>query len=225
MTIDRWFRTRRVPMPWEAFEALPRHPAYKQEHLEGVTWLTPRDARVRALLRLEDAGLAPRDGGVSIRRLTPDDWEPLSRTFAAAFRGVPPFETLDSEEAGEAVQACLEATRRGRDGALLESACFVAEGHREDESPRGGLLATLVEAGHPGGWDAWLGREASRPHLTWVFAHPFARRRGVASALLGAAVAELRALGHAELAGTVLAGNLPGVLWHWHHGFRPLSNR
>lgn len=233
MPIDRWFDTRRVPMSWEAFVALPRHPAYKVEHLDGVTWLTPRDACIHALLPLERVRLSQPAADTLVRPLMPDDWEPLARTFASAFRGVPPFETLDDDTAASALRESLDATQRGEDGPLVEAACFVAEADRAGAGLSGGLLTTLLPGVDPGTWDAWrwkappppdcVERRLGRPHVTWVFVQPFDRRRGVAGALLGAVAARLRGLGYGELTSTVLAGNLPSVVWHWQQGFQLVS--
>lgn len=226
---------RRVPMAWEAYEALPRHPAYKVEHLDGVTWLTPRDACIHAQLPLDRTRPARPADGTVVRRLRPEDWEPLSRTFASAFRGVPPFEVLDDGVAAEALHESLDATRRGEDGPLVATACFVAEGGRAGASPCGGLLTTLLPGGDPERWDAWHWKEApapdcverrlGRPHMTWVFVHPFEARRGVGGALLGAAIPALRALGYGVLTSTALAGNVPSVLWHWQQGFQLVNAR
>lgn len=217
-------------MTWEAYEAFPHHPAYKIEHLDGVTWITPRDGYVHALLPLDRARPAQPASGTVIRGMPPEDREPLFSTFASAFRGVPPFETLDGELAVQALRESLDATLRGEDGPLVESACFMAEGDRDGAALSGGLLTTLLPGGDPEEWDTWrwsappapdsVERRLGRPHMTWVFVHPFERRRGVAGALLGAAAAKLRSLGYDALTSTALSGNVPSVLWHWQQGFQ-----
>lgn len=232
MPIDAYFRTRRLPMTWQTFEALPRCPGYKIEHLSGETFLTPRDDCARARLLLAEASPASDEPEMAVRRLVAEDWALLVPTFAHAFRCVPPFETLDDDEAEAALRECLEATRRGEDGPLIEPACLVADGRPETPELRGALLVTLLPGREGGGDWRWqwrqppppdaVERRLGRPHLTWVFVHPFARRRGVASALLVEAAAALRRLGFAELASTTLAANVSSVLWHWRQGFRLL---
>ncbi len=65
-----------------------------------------------------------------------------------------------------------------------------------------------------------MARRLGRPHLTWIFVHPFAAGQGAGTALLRAATRGLLALGYAELASTFLLGNESSTLWHWRNGFR-----
>ena len=63
----------------------------------------------------------------------------------------------------------------------------------------------------------------------WIFVAPMLAGQGIGTALLRAAVAELRTLGFSRLASTFLLGNHSSMLWHWRMGFRltayPFSRR
>lgn len=232
-----WFRSLRLALTADEFHRLPRHAAYKYELIAGQVWLTPRPRWYHALLDLATFA-APPDAGTSekvrLRRLQADDWEDLPRLFAAAFRTVQPFGALGDEERRAAARDCVERTRTGGDGPLLESACHVAVA---DDRPGvcGAILPTLIPPGDLSDADVspcWeqpppidcVERRLGRPHLTWVFVSPLQVGHGIASALLAAAVRELLALGFDDLASTFLAGNDASTLWHWRNGFRLLGH-
>ena len=98
------------------------------------------------------------------------------------------------------------------------------------KGPAGGVVVTLLPAADLDDWRAFewreppppdaVARRLGRPHLTWIFVHPFAAGQGVGTALLRAAARELLALGYTELASTFLLGNESSMLWHWRNGFR-----
>jgi GNAT superfamily N-acetyltransferase len=222
------------------FQRLPRHPAYRYEYIGGEAWLSPRPRTCHALLELRPAvgawsgdhaptAGADGDGNVTTRRVTAEDWDELGRLFAAAFRDRPPFLGLDERRRRAAAQAILAHARTGGDGPLIEQACFVAE-LRHHEGSAGGVVVTLLPGTDLSDWRSFswpepppadaVARRLGRPHLTWVFVHPFVAGQGVGTALLGAAVRGLAALGYTELASTFLVGNEASTLWHWRNGFR-----
>jgi L-amino acid N-acyltransferase YncA len=48
--------------------------------------------------------------------------------------------------------------------------------------------------------------------------------QGTGTALLGAAVRELLALGYSQLLSTFMLGNDSSMLWHWRSGFELLAH-
>lgn len=233
--IERWFPHVAFPVSWETFHQLPRNPTYKYEYLGGEAHLSPRPKSYHCML-----DLSPRDVPASVelqcaeqvtfRPLAGEDWEPFPRLFAAAFERLPPFGLIAREQRVEAARECLEKTRTGGDGPVVEPASFVAV---DDEGPCGALLVTLLHDGDLETYDdpGWkekapadaLERRWGRPHLTWVFVAPPDARYGIGSALLSRAVNELHRMGYRELASTFLLGNESSALWHWKNGFRLLS--
>ncbi len=229
---DDWFALIKLPLTIEQFHRLPRNSAYKYEYLKGEAWLTPRPKHYHALLPLEplpESTEVDAQETIAIRRLEAADWDHLSAVFAAAFHRVQPFGSLDDATRAAAARQCLEHTRSGGDGPLIEQASFVAASGA-DQHRRGAILITLVPEGDLADWDScrWaeapppdcLERRLGRPHLTWIFVGPWHAGHGVGTALLAAAVRELFALGYKELASTFLLGNDSSMLWHWRNGFQ-----
>ncbi len=213
-----WFRRLELPISFGEFERLPRHPAYKYEYLDGRAVLTPRPRYQRAVLRL--ASFSPPTSQsslvakVDIRPLQAGDWTCLPDLLAAAFRNVPPLAALSEDHRLTAAQECVQRTRAGGDGSVMESACFVAVDPGQARRLEGAVLITLIprREHQPEG--------AQRPHLTWILVHPWRFAQGLGGTLLASAATVLRGLGHRDLASTFLVGNERSALWHWRNGFR-----
>ena len=231
---SKCMRLVKIRMSIQEFHQLPRHPAYKYEYIDGETWLTPRPRTYHALLDLRTEEPPPAADNVTTRPLADSDWRALPNLFSAAFRDRPPFLGLDDRKRRTAARDILEYCRAGNDGPLIEPASFVG---RLDpfEGLAGGVLVTLLPEVDLADWRAFewaeppppdaVARRLGRPHLTWVFVHPFAAGHGLGTALLHAATRELAALGYTELASTFLLGNESSTLWHWRNGFRLASSR
>lgn len=204
-----WFRTMELPITFSEFERLPRNPAYKYEYFDDRAVLTPRPHYQRAVLELSPSVTPPpastRLSGVTIRPLARGDWTSLPELLAAAFDTVPPLVTLDTQRRLDVARECVEHTRMGGDGAVVEEACFGAVDQGGVERLVGAILVTLIHAGSA--------------HLTWILVHPWRVRQGLGTALLSAAVTALRERGHRHLASTFLVGNHRATLWHWRRGF------
>jgi hypothetical protein len=234
--LDRWYRRVRIKMTFRRFRTLPRHPAYNYEYLGTHALLTPRPRLYQAILPLEPKPVPERIDAqrpVRIRPLDAADWERFPARFADAFSDVPPFSALPERLALRAAGECLQRTRDGGDGPLIEPACFVAHEEDDAESPIGAILVTLMpedylEESSPGYWREppppdWLERRIGRPHLTWIFVNRPHGRYGVGSGLLAPAGNALLTLGYTELTSTFLLGNSASTLWHWRNGFRLLG--
>ena len=226
---SKCMRLVKIRMSIREFHQLPRHPAYKYEYIDGETWLTPRPKTYHALLDLRTAEAPPDAEGVTARPLQADDWDVLADLFSAAFCDRPPFLGLDGRKRRAAAREILDRCRTGGDGPLIETASFLGS-LKPLEGPAGGVVVTLLPATDLGDWRAFewhepppadaVARRLGRPHLTWIFVHPFAAGRGLGTALLHAAVRQLLALGYTELASTFLLGNESSTLWHWRNGFQ-----
>jgi GNAT superfamily N-acetyltransferase len=225
-------RPLKLAISFAEFLALPRNNAYKYEYLDGHAYLSPRPRFYHAVLDLDACAAAPPAGPdpeVQLRPLCAEDWQPLVPPFAAAFERQQPFGGLTRDERLEAVRHALERTRSGGDGPLIESASLVLlDG--PDGPVLGAILITLLPDADPSDWDSFrwhdppppdcIQRRLGRPHLTWVFVHPFCAGRGAGTALLIGAIDRLRQLGYHEMASTFLPTNDSSVLWHWRCGFR-----
>jgi GNAT superfamily N-acetyltransferase len=233
---DEWMCGLQLVLTAEQFRQLPRNTAFRYDYLNGTGHVTPRPKHYHALLDLE--GITEEEvEGVLVRRVHPDDWDPLTELFATAFRTAQPFAGLDDATRRQAAASCLTRTRSGGDGPWIEQASFL--GCDETGQVLGAILVTLLPKRDPCEWGSYqwfeppppdcIERSLGRPHLTWIFVHPGCAGEGVASRLLAAAGCQLRALGYDELLSTFLIGNDASILWHWRNGFRllayPGSNR
>jgi GNAT superfamily N-acetyltransferase len=224
---DQWMPTLTLPLSFEQYLQLPRHPAYRYEYLEGTAYLSPRTRHYHALLKLEPLEV-PDD--VPMRPATLADFAELEEVFSDAFDRQQPFASLDDATRLEAARQCLERTRTGGDGPWIDRASFVA---LQEGNIVGAILITLLPEGELSDWNGiyWAAtppsdaveRRLGRPHLTWIFVAPLCVGQGVGTALLAAAVRELRALGFTELVSTFLLGNDSSMLWHWRNGFQLLT--
>jgi hypothetical protein len=223
--IDDWFCPVELPIAFSEFVRLPRHPAYKYEYFGGRAVLTPRPYTRYAMVELDvlasdsspsslpdSAVIHPLPDSAVIHPLRAGDWAQLLDLLVAAFRDAPPFGGLTDEARVKAARDCLDHTRAGGDGRLLDEACFIAgEG---SERPAGAIVVTLRTPPDT------AADEAARPHLTWVMMSPWRFRQRVGSAMLRRAATALRRLGYRELASTFLGGNERSAMWHWRNGFR-----
>jgi GNAT superfamily N-acetyltransferase len=213
------------------FRQLPRHPAYKYEYIDGRAWLTPRPRTYHAVLELRPPEAS--DDGVNMRPIADADWTDLVRLFSFAFHNQPPFLGLSDRKRRSAAREILDHARNGGDGPFVEQTSFIAEADRH-AGLVGAILITLLPNADPTDWRAFswpesppadaIARRIGRPHLTWIFVHPWAAGQGVGTALLHAATRRLLDLGYTELASTFLLGNDSSALWHWRNGFQLVAS-
>lgn len=233
---DDWFPHVELPISWQAFHQLPRNAAYKYEYFNGKAWLSPRPKFYHALLQLQACQPVTEVDAqwlIRIRPLRDGDWETLPQAFSAAFWRVTPFSSMDDQARREAGRQCLEKTRTGGDGPLIEQASFVATSAKDEQHTVGAILVTLAPDRDLTDWDLLTWRDAppadavqrrlGRPHLTWIFVAPLIAGRGVGTALLSNATTALLELRYTELASTLLCGNDSSMLWHWRNGFQLLE--
>jgi GNAT superfamily N-acetyltransferase len=233
---DEWMPILRLPLTLAHYQQLPQHPAYKYEYSDGQLLLTPRAKFYHARLDLEAfrrRAMPLPEPEIRLRPARADELPDLAEPFAAAFRRQQPFASLDAAARHEAARACLQRTRSGGDGPLIEQASFVVQEENQG-GPVGAILVTLLPPGDPCDFDTYywsappppdcIARRLGQPHLTWVFVTPIVAGQGIGTALLAAAVRELLSLGFTELLTTFLLGNDSSMLWHWRNGFAVLPH-
>lgn len=229
---DQWMPHLKLALSVDEFDRLPRSSAYRYEYFDHTAWLTPRPKFYHARLDLERYTPGP-SGESAIRPLADADWDNLPGLFAAAFSGIEPFACISDTQREEAARGCLQRTRTGGDGPLIERACRVAL-DPASAVPVGAVLLTLLPREDPTSFEAYywtdpppadaVERRLGRPHLTWIFVAPLEAGRGVGTALLAAAVDQLRAMGFTDLITTFMKGNDTSMLWHWRNGFELLAH-
>jgi ribosomal protein S18 acetylase RimI-like enzyme len=181
-------------MSAEDFHRFPRHPDWKHEYWDGVLHLTYRQ-RVLRLVRDVAAPVVVR------RRHAVRLVDELPAAFLAdVWREEEPVSVL----AAELREPWLERELADSAGRLLDNGVAVAE---EDGELIGAVAVEQPSEHDPG------------PVLTWLSVRRGYRHDGVATALLDAVLASLRASGVEHLTSGAAAGNPASVAWHWRNGF------
>lgn len=225
----RFYRYRKVAMPWDDWLRFPRVAGFKNEYWDDHARYTPRPRTVQCTLDLdawpgppapvdEEQDLPAREVAV-VRPLAEEDWAALPDAFLSAFAHGPPFSQWPNGGAARrAARAVIAWARLGRDGELVLPACHVAL------VPRGADGALVLVGGALVTRPAW-GRFVGRPHLEWLFVAHWEQRAGLGTLLLQAVVAALRAGGERELTSTCGQESPASLCWHWRSGFRPVPER
>jgi GNAT superfamily N-acetyltransferase len=233
--IDEWFSMIKLPLSLRQFHQLPQNPAFKYEYIEKTAWISPRPKFYSARLQLRPGATSALelvdDGSVGFRRFDEEDWPRLSNLFAGAFSRVQPFASLSDRRRLHAARACLNFTRLGHDGPMIEQACHVAW-DKKRATCLGAILVTLIPMIDLAEfWSMrWqtppppdcIERGLGRAHLTWIFVGPLHAGNGIGSALLAHASRSLLDLGYTELISSFLLGNTSSMLWHWRNNFELL---
>lgn len=187
-------------MSLETFErTVPCRPGWKREYYGGKAHVRPGWAYVRFLL-----GLAARPVVRLTGSCTPADAgaERLTDAFLDAFRFAPEY--ADYPMAAYRKKAAAYVAGYFGDARGEPSAASVVVVRRDRV-----LAAALVKE-----------RPGRRPLLDCVLVRPEAFRRGLATAVVTAAVNRLAETGHAELSSGAMLANEPSLAWHAAFGFR-----
>jgi GNAT superfamily N-acetyltransferase len=229
---DEWMPSLKLNLTRAEFDAIPRHPAFKYELIQGKTYVSPWPRYAHARLRLRRFRAATADlGKANLRLVQPSDLAGLVPAFRSAFARQQPIASLSDEIATKAAEKSLQFTFDGNDGPLAEPASFVA---LHDDEIVGAILITLLPGGDDCDWgslhwhdppppDLWQKGEG-QPHLTWIFVKHFEQGDGIGTQLLHRAVRALKKQGYAMLWTTFMIGNDSSLRWHWRNGFELLPN-
>ncbi|MCA8996345.1 MAG: hypothetical protein KDA80_05165 [Planctomycetaceae bacterium] len=230
--MEKWFRTVRCEVPWEVYQSLPRHPAYRFEYVQGELRITGRPRFLSCRLGLEDLAesVTERDG-YEVHTLSEHNRDELSTLFARAFANTAPFAALDWETCEVAAKALLARTESGDDGRLDPAASLVVKSSATDHLC-GVSIVTWVSGqylfpsglGRPDEMTAEESRRVVFPHLTWIFVEPESSRMGLGCWLLTRSGRVLREQGANSLYSTFLLGQSESMLWHWKMGFQLLED-
>lgn len=195
-----------IPMSFEHYERIPRHPDWKWEYWDGAAQLSYRPSAL--CLRREVA--LPVEGArrhdvrlVDVAR----DGERLRVFLAELWRAEDPCRTFDDELAADWLRDGLESSF----ARLAEPAGALAE--------EGGEIVGVVLLERP-----YRGDEVPAPHLSWLSVRSGYRCDGVGTDLLAAITESLRRSGMEQLHSSVSAGNRASLSWHWRTGFQAVSD-
>ena len=211
----------------DTFRALPRHPDWVYEHLDGWAHLhyRPRPLDLVRDLAPVVQRAAPGQGrsltrGLVVQPATEDDEDEVVTLVDQVWDELDPYRVHrafagtreasgDPESAGPRFARTLAGDDDPWEPGALVARC----------GSRAGAVAGVVTL------SAWRPRDEDRPAqpaITWLTVSPRWRRSGVATALLAAAVTIAVESGADELHSAVSGANTPSVCWHWVNGFRPV---
>lgn len=192
-------KSQHIPMTIDEFDAMPRKLGWKTEYWDGQAHITPRWLAIvttRAPVRPR-----PVQAPCDLRPATEQDLRRLTSAYVDAFQ-----ETIDH---------CNQSVAQIKDAAKRILTGFFA-GNRGRPHP---ASQVAIHARQIIGAALIVERAEEQPLLDLLFVRPQWHRRGVATALVGAAMNALHSAGAQELTSRYLLGNQESRAWHHHFGF------
>jgi len=190
-------------MSWEEFERMPMELGWKYEYWDGQAHITPRAQLVTVTVELKARRA---HCGAALRGVDERDEEELASLYLAAFRDTVEYCDWESPKIAASARQNIRSFFAGRRGEPLP-ASRVAVG-----AERGG-------AGRLVGAALVVGSEESPPLLDMLFVAPEWQRRGMGTALVSAAINDLRGAGKQILESRYLLANEESKAWHRKFGF------
>jgi GNAT superfamily N-acetyltransferase len=191
-------------MSWEEYELMPWKLGWKHEYWDGRAHITPGQHVMCVVMAVKPHAI---HSSCRLRRVTVEDHPELTTLFFQAFRDTIEFCDWSRENIRDAATRSIDAFFDGTRGEPHLSSRVVVRVTSRTKREQIIGAALIVEP------------ELERPVLDVLFVSPRARRRGIASALAGAAMNELQRLGIATLESTHLMGNTRSRAWHRKFGF------
>jgi RimJ/RimL family protein N-acetyltransferase len=196
-------RSRVIPMTVDEYHLLPFEPGWKCEYWDGKAHYSPRHHAL-----ITTVAVAARDVNTDclLRRPAESDIEPLASVYVAAFHETIEYFGYSQEQVAEAARRDLRNYFAGEQGHPTSASCLaIAPGSNPDEEPiAGAAMVTLTGNG---------------PLLYLLFVAPQWQRRGLATAMVSAAINELHDLGEKILTSRYHIGNEQSMAWHQRFGF------
>ena len=196
-------RSGSVPMTVDEYHLLPFEPGWKCEYWDGKAHYSPRYHAV-----ITTVAVAPRDVNTDglLRQPAESDIEALTPIYVAAFRETIEYFGHSQERIAEAARRDLRNYFAGEHGRPTSASCLAigTGSDPDDETFAGAALVTSTENG---------------PLLYLLFVAPQWQRRGLAAAMVSAAINELHELGEKTLTSRYHIGNEQSMAWHQRFGF------
>lgn len=187
-------------MTFEEWDRMPWRFGWKHEYFGGEAHITPRHDHVHVRF----CGAVPTaelPDGLSVRRVSPDDAPELVGAFIETFEDGVEFCDWTEEEIREHARTNITEYFAGRRGEPMEASRLALEGN---------LIEGAVLFCH----------RDEEPVLDLLMVKPGFRRRGIARALVSAAIRKLREHGEGEnLRSAHHAANEESTAWHRSFGF------
>src|SRR5215475_12708507 len=198
-----FMRSRTVSMTIDEYHLLPFEPGWKCEYWDGRAHYSPRHHAVVTTI-----AVAPRDVNTDclLRQPAESDIEQLTPVYVAAFKETIEYFGYSRKQVTEAARRDLTNYFACEHGQPTSASCLaIAPGSDPDEETFAG--AVMVTSRKNG------------PLLYLLFVGPEWQRRGLAAAMISAAISELHELGEKTLTSRYHIGNEQSLSWHQRFGF------
>jgi RimJ/RimL family protein N-acetyltransferase len=190
-------------MTVDEFHLLPFEPGWKCEYWNGKAHYSPRYHAV-----VTTVAVAPRDviADCLLRQPAESDIEGLTAVYLAAFGETIEYFGYSRRQIADAARRDLTHYFTGEHGRPTSASCVaMASGPNPgEETIAGAAMVTATENG---------------PLLYLLFVAPKWHRRGLATAMVSAAINELHELGEKTLTSKYHIGNEQSMGWHQRFGF------
>ena len=183
------------------FLRLPHDPGWKYEYAGGAAHITPRHVVVP--MRADVTRRAVDAGDLQIRPVVTGDAPGLVRAFFEGFRDTVEYCDWTDAKIRRSGEDAIQTFFGGRRGAFHPSSC----------------LAVSPAQPHVVAGAALIVQKPDGPFLDMLFVLPRRHRRGLATALVGAAMNALHDMGEAHLGSAHDLANQPSRAWHERFGF------
>jgi GNAT superfamily N-acetyltransferase len=184
-------------MPIEQYQLLPRKAGWSYAYIAGKAHITPCPFLVRTRVAVT---LRPVPPELRLEPLDPAQDVALARAFVAAFRDAIEYCDVSLERLRDAARTLVADFFAGKRGTVDAASRCLRDGRRI----AGAAMITRVRRGLL---------------LDVLLVRPKWQRRGLATALVAAALDDLRARGESVLHSTYHPGNEASAAWHARFGF------
>lgn len=195
-----------IPMEFERFARIPRHPDWRWEYWDDALHLSHRPQSLD-LVRPTDVAVEavePHD----VRELDPAADRGAVEAFLRAFwLEEEPYAVYEPEDGARYLD---DALARSFERLAVPAGAVAVHGEEVI-----GVVLLERPYGH---------EEPAAPRLTWLSVRFGHRVNGIGRALLAVVVARLRAEGVPVLASGASPANRASLLWHWRNGFSARSD-
>ncbi|HZO91453.1 MAG TPA: GNAT family N-acetyltransferase [Chthonomonadaceae bacterium] len=188
-------RSQHIPMTIEQYHLLPLKPGWKREYIDGEAHIQPRNTAATLTISV---GPRPVNASYPLREVTPEDAPALIAAFYEAFRDTCEYCDWPDAKIRESASKCITtffAGQRGETHSASRLAVETATATGREEVIGAALLV----------------RDNDGPYLDMLFVRPHWQRRGLATALVSAAMNALHAAGEPTLRSAYDIANDPSV--------------
>ncbi len=192
-------KSQHIPMTIDEFHVMPRRLGWKHEYWDGCAHIAPSHAGIATTTVVVQP--RPVQAPCVIRAVTEADMPGLERAYLTAFQDTIDYCDWALTDIQRAADNNLASFFAGMRGPPLPAAQIAIHGTD--------VVGAVLIVEKPNG----------QPFLDLLFVIPAWHRKGVATALVAAALNELAAMGYQSLTSRFMLGNVESRAWHHRFGF------